>query len=162
MMHFPKRKAPKDTIMLTSMMDMFTIILVFLLYNFSAEEQKDIKMPSDITVPQSSSEMSLEDAVNVTISQNGIFVDEKMVASIGSDHRIRAKIEGQKILPLYAELIKIKSMKRAKTEKEKENSSVILLKADKDVSFKVLDQVLKSAGMAGFPKSRFVVLRRES
>lgn len=162
MMTFPKRKAPKDSIMLTSMMDMFTIILVFLLYNFSPEEQKNVEIPSDIEMPRSSSEISLEEAVNVTVSPSGIYVGEKMVASLGNKAEIRAKMEGQKIVPLYDALIKEKSLKKTLNEKEKENSSVILLSADKSISYKVLDKVLKSAGMAGFPKSKFVVYRRES
>lgn len=167
---FPVRKEPKATVMLTSMMDMFTIILVFLLYNFSPEEQKVVNIPKDVKVPMSSSELSLEDAVTVTVSASSIMVDGKVVAKLIGGKKVQAKVEGQKIVPLYNELLGKKKLSLAKkspqkaatSKKEQEDSSsVILLQADKGVPFELLDKVLKSAGMAGYPKSRFLVLRRE-
>ncbi|MCI5072777.1 biopolymer transporter ExbD [bacterium] len=161
-MNFPKRKVPQETIMLTSMMDMFTIILVFLLFNFSSEEQKDISIPKDIKVPYSTSEISLNNAVNVTVSQNAIMVEDKVVAKLRYGKKIQAQVDGQKILPLYRELVQIRSQQTNSGKVKKEDEGVVLLKADQSISFEVLDKVLKSSGMAGYPKSRFVVFRRES
>lgn len=161
-MNFPKRKVPQDTIMLTSMMDMFTIILVFLLFNFSSEEQKDLSIPKDIKVPYSTSEISLDNAVNVTVSKTAIMVEDKIVARLSYGKKIQAEIEGQKILPLYRELVQIRSQQTNSGKVKESDEGVVLLKADQSIPFEVLDKVLKSSGMAGYPKSRFVVFRRES
>ncbi|HMQ11179.1 MAG TPA: biopolymer transporter ExbD [Oligoflexia bacterium] len=161
-MNFPKRKIPQDTIMLTSMMDMFTIILVFLLFNFSSEEQKDMSIPKDIKVPYSTSEVSLDNAVNVTVSKTAIMVEDKVVARLSYGKKIQAEVEGQKILPLYRELVQIRSKQTNSGKVKESDEGVVLLKADQSISFEVLDKVLKSSGMAGYPKSRFVVFRRES
>ncbi|MCB0308094.1 MAG: biopolymer transporter ExbD [Bdellovibrionales bacterium] len=168
-MGFPKRKEAKNTIMLTSMMDMFTIILVFLLFNFSPDEQDAVNIPKDVSIPSSSSEELISEAVSVTVSQTSIMVDNKVVAKIRNGKHVQARLEGQKIVPLYNELLRHKRLNKFKSpskqkgkSQEEDSSTVILLQADKRVPFELLDKVLKSAGMAGFPKSRFVVLRRES
>ena len=47
-----KKKATSMDLNLTSMMDMFTIILVFLIFSFSSQDQ-NLKLDQDLTLPES-------------------------------------------------------------------------------------------------------------
>ena len=159
-----RRRNGSAKVMLTSMMDMFTIILVFLLYNFNADDQH-FKPSADLELPASNAELKLKDAVNVMISPTEIRVDKKVVARIRKGRVVGTRVRGMKIVSLYKELRRHRAVLEYKIRKGKlqeEDQSVVLLQADKSIPYHIVDKVLKSSGMAGFPKFRFAVFRRES
>ena len=51
-------------LMLTSLLDMFTIILIFLIVSFEAD-QKEFKLNSDLTLPESQARLELKPSVNL-------------------------------------------------------------------------------------------------
>ena len=65
---FGKRK--KATLMLTSLLDMFTIILVFLMVSFQAED-KDFVLHAGLELPQSSAKSPFKTGVNLAITAEG-------------------------------------------------------------------------------------------
>ena len=73
--------AARVSLNLTSMMDMFTIILVFLLKTYSTEGQ--LIHPSDnLTLPNSTVENPPEIALDVTVSQGWIMVNNNPVVQM--------------------------------------------------------------------------------
>ena len=54
-------------LMLTSMMDMFTIILIFLLFSFS-EHPEDLKLDKDLELPTSTAEGEYQETIKICSS----------------------------------------------------------------------------------------------
>src|SRR5450432_2079108 len=66
---------------LTSMVDMFTILVVFLLQNYSSTGEI-LNIPKDIHLPKASQIKELKPAHVVTISVTGIILDKDTVADL--------------------------------------------------------------------------------
>jgi biopolymer transport protein ExbD len=158
-----RRPNAEAKLLITSMMDIFTIILAFLLFQFSTEDQS-IMTVKNVELPWSSSELKYEDAIRVAVSATSVQVGEKAVVEIRDGKIVGTIVEGKKIDALYRELRRQKAILEFKAKQKgtglTEADSVILFHADKRIPYSIVDKVLKTAGMAGFPKFRLVVYGR--
>src|SRR5512143_4016539 len=66
---------------ITAMMDMMTIILVFLLKSYQASTV-NVTMTADLTVPQSTSQLTPQDNIGLSISMKEVLVGERRVVEI--------------------------------------------------------------------------------
>lgn len=143
---------------LTSMMDMFTIILVFLLKTYSTEGQ--LIHPSDnLTLPSSNVEAPPEVALDVTVSREWIMVNNEPVVKI-------ADVESQQtmiIQPLSA------ALERYATEAKKMEemygvkfSGKATIQGDKQLPFKTVLKVMATCGRSEYPNMRLVVYQKTS
>ena len=140
---------------ITSMMDMFTIILIFLLFSFSNNpEQMDLE--SDISLPQSSSKLDYKDSIRLVLTKNELKLDGKVVATLSEE-----KVEG--LDNLYEELKKYRSVadELTKDVSEEEKKQHILFLCDKEHSFTVVNAIVKTAGRAGYPNFQFAVVEKD-
>jgi len=147
---------------ITSMMDMFTIILVFLLHSFSAEDQ-DVKLNPDITLPHSTSEKTFKKTVQVLLSAHDLRVEDEIVCKVKKEQFVGAKVEGNKIFPLFNALEKKRARileETAASGKDAEEETVILFMADEGLGFDMINKVMKTCGMAGFANFQFAVLAK--
>lgn len=149
----PIKKNQSFTLNITSMTDMFTIMLVFLLQSFAAGEV-NIEPVAGIRLPQSSTEKNPVDGVKLSISPTELKFDQKVVALIKNQNIDSASIDNNDsnfIKPLFDELQKFnkENEKLAKTGK-------ILLQADQELPYSTLRKVMYTASMAGFPKLKLV------
>ncbi|MCA9665872.1 MAG: biopolymer transporter ExbD [Myxococcales bacterium] len=136
---------------LNSMMDMLSIILVFLLCNSSAEEQ-DFVLAKNLSLPGSTSKLGFTKAVQVKITRSELLVEDTFVAKISGHRLVGAEVDGSKIVPLFNMLKRYKAL--AKSQK---NKNTVVLQADKGFSFEVLNSVLRTCAMAGYPQFRFAI-----
>lgn len=132
---------------LTSLIDVMTILLVFLIQNFSVEGNL-ITPSADLTIPTSSVETRPEMMVSVQISEDEIMVDGKSLARI-SDY---AEREEFMIEPLF---------NRMKLEKEKTTDSKLMLEADRELPFNVIKRVAFTCNKAGFSDFSVLVYQEE-
>ncbi len=137
------------TLNLNSMMDMLSIILVFLLCNSSAEEQ-DFVIAKALDLPGSTSKLGFTKAVQVKLSRRELLVNDQIVAKV-SNGKIVGAVEGSKIVALYHLL------SRHKVKEENVGKDVIVVQADREYPFEILNKVLRTAAMAGFPNFRFAI-----
>lgn len=78
-----KRKSKRGVVALlslTAMVDMFTVLVIFLLQNFSGEEQM-LQLHKDIQLPKAKAIKELKPAFVVTITNNEILLDQNVVAA---------------------------------------------------------------------------------
>ncbi len=168
-----RRMAAPAGLNITSMMDMMTIILVFLLKSYSTS---DISVaPSDqLQLPTSTTQKAPELAVNLVVARNQIVVDgvpvldlttvpdeekpgQPMVAVPDDEKR------GQVITKLYDRLVE--KAEASKTLAEQSGSDEhafkgrILIQCDKELPFGVLREVMYTAGQAQFGEFKFVVYK---
>ena len=135
---------------ITSMMDMFTIMLIFLLLNF-APDTADLKLDKEMTLPTSTSERPYEPAVKIALTRTEIIVGDDVVAKVRKGRLVGARMDGEVIVPLRSALI----LHRNKIKNA--DDAVVIFYADKDAPFAVVDKVMKSAASAGFPRFKFAV-----
>jgi biopolymer transport protein ExbD len=139
---------------ITSMMDIFVIILVFLLYNVSFDSESE-KVTSGLKLPNSnSSKLYKENKINIAMSLESIKVNNEVVMQLNRGVVPASAVQGDKIVPLFNALNKIKDADEAKRGAEaanNTNASLVMFQADKRIPYKQLDPVMKTAGMAGYP-----------
>ncbi|MCY1035515.1 biopolymer transporter ExbD [Corallococcus sp. BB11-1] len=147
---------------ITAMMDMMTIILVFLLKSF-ASSSASITASDDVRPPISSTRATPKDTVAVTITASHIMVGERKVvqltnqaipeAQLGPDKRLILGLDEQ----LKKEVKKLKYIaERNPTAPFSHELSVI---ADKAVPYDLLVSVLYTAGQNELENYRFIVLQ---
>lgn len=149
----PIKKNQSFTLNITSMTDMFTILLVFLLQTFAAGEI-NLDPASGVRLPSSSTEKNPVNGVKVSVSATEIKFDQKVVATIKNNLVDAAALDTQDsnfIKPLFEELKKFNDTdaKLAKTGK-------ILLQADQELPYSTLRKIMYTASMAGFPNLKLV------
>jgi biopolymer transport protein ExbD len=141
---------------ITSMTDMFTILLVFLLQNYSTSEVQ-IPPDKDINLPISNVEVTPHKTLNLSVSRTEIKIEGRTIASLQDGNFITNDLEAHDpsfIKPLFAELDKIE-----KDPKQTENKEgKILLQADASLSYQTLRKVMYTASMAGFPKLKIATI----
>ena len=93
---------------ITSLLDILTILLVFLLQSYNSSGVT-INVPKGIELPRSASESLNNFGVNIQVSKTNIWVDDKEVltSETAKDGQVFDE-GGRRIVPLYNELIKIK------------------------------------------------------
>jgi biopolymer transport protein ExbD len=147
---------------LTAMMDMMTIILVFLLKSFSASSVA-MTTSEDVRPPASSTRMTPRDAVPVTITTRAILVKERVVVKLENGAIPADQTQGRLVVGLDAALKKeVDKLKQiASFRPDAPFSGEMAVIADKNVPYNLLTTVLYTAGQNELDKYRFVVLQKE-
>lgn len=149
-----KRKDEVMKIMITSLMDMFTIILVFLLFSFSSQDQSFV-LEKDLVLPKSTSQEDLKVAINIALTRNELKVEGNVIAKV-SEGKILGALKGDKIVPLYNFLQRFRSLQ----DEAKKAETIVLLQSDKEFKYATVKKIMKTAAMAGYPNFRFAVLKK--
>lgn len=169
-----RRQEVDTSLNINSMMDMMTIILVFLLKSYSATDVS-VAPSDDLTLPFSSAQKAPEVAVNLVIEQGRILVDgvPSVTLTTKTDEKTGqelvalddADMQGQQIPELYEVLYE--KAEQAKALAERSNNpdlafkGRVLLQVDKEMPYSVLRAVMYTAGQAQFGEFKFVVYKQE-
>lgn len=152
-------------VQVTSMCDMMTILLAFLL-NSQSMSATQITPIKGLDLPVSTSAGNPVEALKLTVSNNGIFVGDKKVADI-TNGRLPANLLDPKdklfIPALYDELDKEaeNSRKIAKVNETFEFEGKVVVLADQKLNYEVIRQVMYTATSAGFANVRLASLSGE-
>jgi biopolymer transport protein ExbD len=155
------RKRPLRVFLnMTAMMDIFTIILVFLMKQFSAEGSI-ITPAKGLKLPSSSIEKSAQMSLNVVVSRIQIMVEDSTIAkTVDVMDYIQEHPKDFLIGPLQHEL-----KKRAKYAEDLEAKygtpfgGEVFIQLDEALPFEMLTRILYTCGQAGFPSTRLAVYR---
>ena len=155
-----KKKSVFD-IDITSLLDILTILLVFLLQSYNSSGVI-INVPKDIELPRSASESLNNFGVNVQVSKSQIWVDDKEVvnADVAAQGRLYDE-GGRRIVPLFNELVRVKEVIKQSEKlspEAKKFSGIANLVVDKTLKYNYLKRVMYTCAAAGFKEFKFVVL----
>lgn len=148
---------------ITPMMDMMTIILVFLLKTFSSSTST-ITFDQNLQVPKSVTQLKPKEAVSVTITKKIVLVEGDAIAPINNgkvDPAVKRDGEnGYYITPLVDVLEKHsrKEKKVAELTGSKFEAQLMIV-ADQTTPYRLLTEVLYSCGQAGYANYRLLVLK---
>ena len=157
-----KGKKPFITpkIQITSMMDMFTIILIFLLKNFSTEGAI-VTPANDLTLPKSTVERKAKEALSVKISRNTIIVENTLIMDGEAYGRLLRQKEFM-VTPLYDVLVRYSDeAKKMASVAGTVFSGEIPIQGDVEIPYSVLTRVMYTCGQAGYPNMNLFVYRNE-
>ncbi|MCP3142499.1 ExbD/TolR family protein [Pyxidicoccus xibeiensis] len=147
---------------ITAMMDMMTILLVFLLKSF-ASSSAAITASEDVRPPVSSTRATPKDTVAITVTPKNILVGDKEVMRLQNGQLPADKLQGRLVLPLDAALKKeVEKLKYiAERNPSAPFSRELSVIADKKIPYDMLLTVLYTAGQNELENYRFVVLQKE-
>jgi biopolymer transport protein ExbD len=164
-----KRLEPEINFLnITAMMDMMTIILVFLLKTMAASsaslpQSSDLQMPKSIITTEASQE-----GVAVLISKSHVVVDDNVVCPVPADptHGIEGKYKRSGpndlyIVPLANALQswreRDKQVRQATGAKDLHSEAIVI--ADQNTPYRLLVEVLFTLGQTEFSKFHLMVLQ---
>lgn len=155
-----RKKLEVDDIDMTSLLDIITILLVFLLTGYNATGII-ITVPEGITLPQSSSVTPNDAGVIVQVSPNKIWVENQVVLDAAKSETLVYDHDGRRIVPLFNELVKRKELSKMvekSTPQAKKFSGRINFVIDKTLKYNYLKKLMYTAGQAGYVEFKFAVL----
>jgi biopolymer transport protein ExbD len=156
-----RRRRGKEEVKLniTSMMDMFTIILVFLIKNFSTEGAI-VTPANNLTLPKSTVERKAKEALGVKISRGTIIVENTLVLDKDAFIALLDQKEFM-IPPLYDALVSYaEEARKMATISGKEFSGEISIQGDVEIPYSILTRVMYTCGQAGYPNMNLFVYRK--
>ena len=153
----PLRRNQSFTLNITSMTDMFTILLVFLLQNFAAGEVT-IDPIKGLNLPDSSTDKNPILGVKLAVSPTELVFETRTIASVVNNNIEAAAIDPNDsnfIKPLFDELQKINKSDK-ESDKQLAKNGRILFQADRELPYSTIRKVMYTASMAGFPNLKLV------
>ena len=148
---------------ITPMMDMMTIILVFLLKSFTSSATL-VNLDQNLMVPPSMTRLAPKQAVPVTITKRVLLVEGEAVAPI-TNGRIDPQLKrdgdnGYFITPLVDMLAKVarREKKVAEVTGQKFDGELTII-ADRGTPYRLLTEILYSCGQAEYANYRLLVLK---
>jgi len=138
---------------LVSLIDIFTILIFFLLSNSADVEI----LPSNkaVKLPESTAEKKPRETIVVMVTPNDILVQGHKVAQVADV----MNLEGDLIEPLKAELDLQAGRQVIRRENEAQTKAVTIM-GDKQIPYKLLRKVMITCARANFSEVSFAVLRK--
>ena len=159
-----KRQSQKfipPKLMLTSMMDMFTIILIFLLFSFSSNPET-LRLDKDLELPRSTAQQGYQKTIKLVLSQKELRLNDEVMAEVRNHQIVGLSDADLKASTLFQRLETKRTTQAVDAgEQVRQEAPHILFLCDKSFSFKTINSVIKTAGMAGYPNFQFAVLEEK-
>ncbi|MGF1509515.1 MAG: ExbD/TolR family protein [Myxococcota bacterium] len=158
-----KRRGRKDEeeityLNITPMLDMMTILLVFLLKSF-ASSASNVNV-ANLTLPHSTTKLNVEEAIQILITEDQILVDSQPVLALGPRAKIpNGDLRGSTLVgPLYDALsAKAGYLKRIQEFGGAQFNGKVAIVADQQTTYETVEKVLYTAGQAEFGLFRLIV-----
>ena len=141
---------------ITSMTDVFTILLVFLLQSYGTSVVQ-IEQKSDLRLPSSKSDKNPVYGVEITLNKKELLLGKQHLANINNQGFESSAIDSNDshfIKPLFKALQEID----AKKDNNKPNEGKIVFQADRELPYATLRKVMYTASMAGFPNVKLIIM----
>lgn len=142
---------------LVSLIDVFTILIFFLLSNSGEVD----KLPNNgsIKLPESVSENAPKDTLVVLVSNEDIVVGTKLVAKVADVMSPKFKDEDV-IAPLKAELQSVQARQKVILEKNAALAKTVTIMGDKKIPYQLLRKVMVTCVKSNFTDVSFVVRQK--
>jgi biopolymer transport protein ExbD len=146
------------------MMDMMTILLVFLIMQF-ASSAAEIVQTEELQIPMSTSEVEAAQALSIVISNSEVVVEGQRVLALRNG-KVDPSLKqgggtGWLITPLFNALKQHRDRFKmiAQRNPTRPFRGEVRIVADKRTPFRTLGEVIYSLGQAEFGALRFIVLK---
>ncbi len=139
---------------LTSLMDVFTILVFFLLVNSGSVEVLDA--PKDVTLPESRVEAKPRETVVIFVSPEDVLVQGELVAHVDDILDNKENVLG----PITAELARLRGNVIGTSTLAVSQSQEVTILADKSVPFTVIKTIMSTCTSEGFENVSLAVTQK--
>jgi len=150
------RNQKKPTLNLVSLMDVFTILVFFLLVNSSSSDV--MEQPKSIKLPESVVESKPRETIIVLVTEENVLVQGDVVMStadvIASKESVMQPIQ-DRLLQQQKKVIGFKTRTVAQSKE-------VTVLAHRSLPFKLLKKVMSSCTSAGYGKISLAVIQKAS
>ena len=139
---------------LTSLMDVFTILVFFLLVNSGSVEL--VEAPKEVNLPESNEETKPRETVVIFVSPEEVLVQGSVVASVSD------VLEGDEssLEPLVAQLADLKDRIIGQSTQAAAESQEVTILADRSVPFVVVRRIMSACTGEGYENVSLAVIQK--
>lgn len=150
MKRMARGRQPMTALSLTSLMDIFTILLLYLLVN-----QSDVNMepPQNITLPESIAENKPRETLTVAVSDVDVIVQGEVVATMDEVKETK----GEVVQAIRDRMKQIRENALGLETQEEDQNREVTVMADQTVQFQLLKRIMASCTAAGYTKISLAV-----
>ena len=141
---------------LTSLMDVFTILVFFLLVNSGSVEV--MEAPKTVTLPESRVETKPRETVVIFVSPEEVLVQGKAVALVADILESQSSTIG----PISARLAELKETVLGPTTLAVAGSQVVTILAERSVPFAVIKKIMSACTAEGYENVSLAVIQKPS
>jgi biopolymer transport protein ExbD len=138
---------------LVSLIDVFTILIFFLLSNATGVEL--LPSPKAVQLPQSTAEKEPKQNVILVVSGTEIIVEGRKIANVADVMKLPSDL----IAPLKDEL-DIQAGREMIREANKDKGKALTIMGDKDIPYQLLRKIMYTAARANFTDMSFAVRQK--
>ncbi len=158
---------------LTAMVDMFTVLAIFLLQNYSSTGEI-LYIPKEVSLPKAARVVELQPSVVVTVSANSIILDRDVVATFDEvknsadwvipnlrdkTRQMLIKVKAEQDAKLQNKLSKVVSKTIGTEEADPESWKKVTIQADKKIDYLTIKKIMYSIYEAGGGPINFAVAK---
>ena len=151
-----ERKSRNQTMVdmnLVSLIDVFTILIFFLLSNVGGVET--LPSPKAVKLPESLAQQAPRETVVVVVSASEILIEGRRIASVADV----LNAPDDMIVPLKAEL-DLQAKRQIVKQENAAQSKRLTIMGDKDIPYRLLKKVMVTGARADYSDVSFAVLQR--
>ena len=162
--YMDRRTASAFKIQITSMVDMFVILLVFLLKSFSTSPVQ-INPQEGVRLPESSTATNPVDVVKLIVSPKAVFVENKKVMDLDNGHITGVDMDKNDPLFLKALYDELDGHAKRARDIASKNEALefdgrVLLQADRQLNYALLQKVMYTSMIAGYANVKIAVVAK--
>jgi len=151
-----QRQIVAPTLILTSLMDIFIVIVIYLLMN-QALGVDIVAPPRSVKLPESVVDTSPKQTVVMTVSNEDVVVQGERIASTNEVLESKDDL----IISVGVRMQKIRESYIGISEESTANSTEVTIMADRGVPFKVIKRLMSTSSSAGYSKISLAVNNKE-
>lgn len=142
---------------LTPMVDVFVVLLIFLLKSYSTEGSIQISDP-DLHLPTSISTQQPELTLTITVTQEAIYVEDKKVGTVAASQTLQ-----DRLIPALAQELQFHAKRTqfiGSFNPDVEPQGKVTILGDRKLPFSVLEKVMYTCSIQGFQEIALAVLQK--
>lgn len=149
--------AQKGALRMTSLMDILTTLLFFLLKTFVADAGPS-SPPPDVVLPNSSSQESTENSIVIAVSKESILLGEKHIVQVADAAGSEGLFLTDLAQVLEGEWAQMEDLAK-RTGREDELAARVTIQGDRDMPFAILQKVMFTCNQSGFDQISLAIIQ---
>lgn len=147
--------ARRKTIRIVSLLDAFTILLIFLLKNFATDNSLEIALQQGVTLPGTVTSKELEPLPFIVVSSSAIIVNENTISTYGYEGIFQPADYEKTREEILLQAFRFR-------ERYPDHPGFIIIAADRSIPSGTVKRIMAIATAAGFGKINLATVQRDA